>query len=1606
MPQLALVTTIEPLGGRETPADDTSTFGMTLSAAIEGSGTLTAGMAELLRSWHWQLGVPVVLDAATLRPVTGATVELLDVHAGGSPNPLTTKDDEYDRLRVEMARRWRLVPAKPMVVKTDDYDDGTPAADVLERFRIRGAPTEDLSLGEDDGVNVPRVDTPVVRPWMAELANASSFPYPYAQWLNLAVHFRVRWNGAARPARVVCAPTLGARAGQAQFRYVPGPGPSTRAPVRWPYVPAPGSPLPDAVAYCDPTPVEVPLLAEAIHMDSLWVAPSGSGVFGGEWLMLLRTAAADAFDLPMRLLDALRTGAAPPNGEAEVPYRVAAELSDAVLASLRDAVGTGTRKTASDGPSLLAEWRAELAAAGEDGATLLSAVDRVAAALVSGTDPVLRLAQWKELLRTVLANRRGAGSAELLPREGAEPEATRDLLLRLEQVVNAVRDPETAADLMVEQWKRVPRVAAADADALRPLAARPRTVRRLLDAAAAPYWDAWILALRLNAPPAAQRTKLRERLPTLLHEAVAVRFDPRAPSPVHPLSGLWTLRPDAPLSSEARTWVNAWLTNWAKAEDARLVPEPEPQRDIKNQTPAPPTAAQAAARRNWRNATPVPHPLSFELGVVQPDRETAAERDALRHVSGFGVLLRESGIGPWRALNLGSAASFENVRVNDQLAGRLVLDRWGKRPLLVTSRPAFRDGVSDATVSYDNAPISALGPAGIASDHSLMDDGRDAERDQPAFRAVFALPEAFDRFGFSVEWSRMVGLRFGAVYEGAVYARTNSGALPPQLAASPDAPGRLRSGPLTEAPGDAFMRRVWYPRRVAVGQARVNVRGFSDFTTPAVPDRVSLRCRELFGRSAVEAGSEGAFLLVHPEREPFAFEVRRPATDFQTWWRWQQGEVGLDDARRIVWQEYHRRLRDNHAGQPQQSVALDDPAVVRLGAVLLEYLADQGTWERRGSFAWEPAQGDLEGVHVDGLPNTTRSSGTRRAVRVQPVPDDVGASGELFLQNGVLEARVPEGRIFRLVVAGLCDRASARRFDPDYQIGWNADVKLEEHFAQVEDLDKGPGLSDLQVLSPWTLWIEVATRNWAARGRGTAEQGKARVLGGIFTELKPTFTLAAARPDGTFEDGGILTVEARVRHSEYQFVHEARLERQRWVWSGRPVFVTGRAGVPVLPADWKSRWLDRGDPSRPNRVMEWEIRQFGERSDNEVVHHVLDSSMDQLEPTDPWAARSTTRTWKHTLDFSADRGASYHRIAIRVFHRYGALFGEERGEVAFDPETRERWRSVLVPYRPARAPERPSVRLILPLTESVPAGRAGPAAGTPRTPGLIVQFRGAAFEQGGLAERILVETAELAPDPIQTGDRTPPALKEVRALEVQGPIGHSFDPDGGLRRIVTASYIINPPPAHAVDGYFFKLRFGRTVDPGLLAERQGEAPWTRGEVERWSEGHWAQMLPDVRLAPTGGEIEDFELKLEPGRLLTLKGGQPADPVSLVEPHLFEPCLAVTERIMDAAGREAEVYLGVYRRTGPGVWEPLVESAVARAGTRVRARLLLVQMGERRPGEGQPGHAPAFADVTESQFWERIFGGAGGADAAPRDRYRIAAVYPPIDLLPIPAVGGR
>jgi hypothetical protein len=318
----------------------------------------------------------------------------------------------------------------------------------------------------------------------------------------------------------------------------------------------------------------------------------------------------------------------------------------------------------------------------------------------------------------------------------------------------------------------------------------------------------------------------------------------------------------------------------------------------------------------------------------------------------------------------------------------------------------------------------------------------------------------------------------------------------------------------------------------------------------------------------------------------------------------------------------------------------------------------------------------------------------------------------------------------------------------------------------------------------------------------------------------------------------------------------------------------------------------------------------------------------------------------------------------------------------------------------------PKIKALFPLTESTSTSQA---------PGLMVVLDGPSYEQGGLAEILNVEIARAA-DPVDaSGDKKmdeagPDPITETLAtgsieekrFELVGPIGHSFDdPATRFPAFTSSSYIIRPTIVSksktAVNPawWFVKLRFWRSLNPTLaLTDKKNLA------LSEKTSGSWMQFLPGfVELRDSNLSVLDFrtswvestgeaEPKLRIWYYRVADDGQRAQKPSKYDstkftssgPH-FRTFVILSRSVFDITGREdQEVYVGVYSPDDAGYWTRLTPPPATTVSVSqikpddLRARIVEVQWHcSAGKTQDSPCRTAPANDITEQQFWDRLFG---------------------------------
>ena len=273
-----------------------------------------------------------------------------------------------------------------------------------------------------------------------------------------------------------------------------------------------------------------------------------------------------------------------------------------------------------------------------------------------------------------------------------------------------------------------------------------------------------------------------------------------------------------PLSTDLLAYVREELRRYATdLIGARLLPS-----DWK--VPLPNDADEVD--EGGRDPTQTAHGVTVQVNSVTAEPPTVVESDSnanedpLEQISGLGVLMRTTG-NAWRCLTMAKL----------RIAGG-AFQSTGKH-VLVPMRLAYQNGVSAATFTYDNHPLTCKSPAvadaqtrnALSAEVTLEEQNEGSDSEEVFEYANAYLNEAGDR-DFR-DWRRLPPLRFGNTYEIAAFAIGTGGALPYELRD----PGSDHPATLIQSPIDSqgahvsvpmeHVHRFAYLRRVRVGQVRV-----------------------------------------------------------------------------------------------------------------------------------------------------------------------------------------------------------------------------------------------------------------------------------------------------------------------------------------------------------------------------------------------------------------------------------------------------------------------------------------------------------------------------------------------------------------------------------------------------------------------------------------------------------------------------------------------------------------------------------------------------------------------------------------------------------------
>jgi hypothetical protein len=1039
-------------------------------------------------------------------------------------------------------------------------------------------------------------DVPSGQNWSRLLAHASTYTAPIPHSLNLTFLFTVPVASLTGMSRLFVAPafTVGGTTYDVATGTAPviAPTPATDT-FLWTYANPPAG---YGMAVYQPEymfPAPVVAGTGFINLDNYWVAtenglapagPPPESVASEDWRTSLESRAAEAFDLPQRVLIVLRTMYFPPAGGPAAPafptWADLANIRDGILAAMRDSADFGLRY-APDGTTLF-RYVCE-----RQDVTPATYESQLANADV--TD----IPTWKQLLANTFNFVHLNDDLSAL----SAPQQMQTTLNMLDSVRAVLAQDDNLATVIFAQWDKNLKGNASWANdglnlsaELQSLSSSHALRSRMLLAnlggadAKLAIWNALInmqsnplapVASGYNAETTAVSNNFQTLLPAyfrgrLLNSAVSpdTLFGSRLPQ-AH-----WPATPDLSAALQA------------DASHASLTP------DSSNQP------------------TRLPQPL-----IVQVDNtsEPAADlNDPLRQISGFGLLIQEQTANAYW-----TSAVATNVYALNNSPPALPADQYLKclDGVMVPVRASKRNNLKQAVLIYNNASligqnsISGTGEADPAStdlnpNGNVYPQSANQSNWQQLFQ--FRLDPSVSPIQVGTngslqippfvaadgsDWKRLPALKVGKSYNLLPFVIGAGGALPVELASLHDPITPKIPSLFTPPAAAGYIRTITHKRRVAVGALRLRSSGptpsIQDLL-PSFPASVVPLARDLnHESSSVTAGSTSGnqtrttpvLLLWNPTTPSFNFQLRPPACDPETWDRWVAGlpehqPSGPSDTQSFRNTRISVATAIRHWGTKNTAgfaagkgpdLSLDDPAVTGIVFHMDRIYPSpvQGADVQINFAPLSPIPATIPATDAPTLMAPAQTGNVK-------VSCSIGSTSACTSPDGVsVTITVAKGDVCRLRVTPLV---------PDLA------TKFE-------------GLAQVTGGGPFELWIEAADEGVFAVNPTVAAARQQ------FQETLWNNLAVSANGDLTaglnfFASDGI-TPALTNPHQIRDLVRNVDLRRQAWRWMGR--------GITPLPNNWGPGGAIDADPAgtadNPNSTL-WEVGSFGERRDD-------DSAMNQ-----------------------------------------------------------------------------------------------------------------------------------------------------------------------------------------------------------------------------------------------------------------------------------------------------------------------------------------------------------------------------------------------------------
>ncbi len=733
-------------------------------------------------------------------------------------------------------------------------------------------------------------------------------------------------------------------------------------------------------------------------------------------------------------------------------------------------------------------------------------------------------------------------------------------------------------------------------------------------------------------------------------------------------------------------------------------------------------ATHSALMDGLQGSTSVAEGLTVEVRPPRfvPRGEGLPEED--EGVAGYGMLLRRSDPGAeWR---LPALAHLE-------VGGKELF-----RSAVVPEKLYVRSALLQGLLTYDDGPATAQRQRLFLHHGARPPAG---EKDPP-----ITSPVAY-RSPFGAADELLPPLVDGRTYDVAVFRVALSGALPPEVAASDSATGEIIPWKLRE-PTDrkralelTEFKQASYFRSVQVGSVSLfgGAPGPGESSCrPAVfplPRGIEPLAGRLLAGSAPESlEDQRSIAVLCPGEEgelwrgdvvsAFEFLVQPPRTDVWTWTRYARNRrdgqpIATRAQREAVLAEVLRASDESSSanGDPTQGERVplpDDPAVSAIEFQL-----------RDGRPGPHPVLSTLSydlPVRVDGAEKVAEFNRKPIACRVEVKAGEITSAaltrtnaGGVLLSLTVPPALTENGprriELFRL---------SIRPVVPANERSWFLQTlrnRLETPVDVYVEVPAPPPLDSSSLHTALSL-------KWEEPGEK------------LRCELNASGWPPAARESFTRYETGI----------------------QNWRWDGRPLEHEGEEG-------WKPGFrfdMDLGSPqSRADEALLFAGR---DPSDMSIVERHGDAVSGGTVPL-------------HTLDLSSRPGAQYVRACVRAYSRYESIL-RARSSVqsleAGDGPGPSRWKRHIVPCRYRGEVPVPALKVLVPLTRTIPGGGGLAHAG------LLAVLDEGFFDplMAGLAEGLEAQVVGWGPDVVfhPLDDAGPGG---TLALSIRGPFGFTFDSD-------------------------------------------------------------------------------------------------------------------------------------------------------------------------------------------------------------------------------------